>query len=268
MNKKSYLPSLVSAAAGILAMAILMGTTTAANALLFDQNITPDVIFGTGNANGSFTVDRNAGVELGLRAKIPFAGIIHSNGDGSYTYTLAETDHDGNPATAQRWNFDWTVNTNFNGSSGSNINAFTYRLGIDFDPSSATDFAEFDPITPTPAVPFFDHAIGTNATANGGGTEATTEAEYLTLIGANNVAQNSWRHSFFPIHPTLVYDPTIDGTYDIALTALNQAGAAVASTRIQVIIGAGGAVVPEPGTLGLIAFGLAGLAFARRRKAA
>ncbi len=268
MNTRGISNSSVSVVAGALATAILMGSSTDANALLFDQNITPDVIFGSGNANGSFTVDKEiAGVELGLRAKIPFVGTLNSNGNGTYSYTLAETDHDGNSGTAQRWNFDWTVNTDHLGTTGNKIDDFTYKLGIDFDPSLATNFLEFDPITPS-ANPFPDHAIGDNTTANGGGAEATDAADYLSLIGSNNVAQNSWRHSFFPFHPTLTYDPTIDGTYDISLIAIDPNGGVAASTQIQVIIGAGGVSIPEPGTLALFGLGLAGIGFARRRKAA
>ena len=45
---------LIGAIAGAAAMMI----TGSANALVFDQNVTPDVIFGTGNANGFFTVNK------------------------------------------------------------------------------------------------------------------------------------------------------------------------------------------------------------------
>ncbi|MFT5232028.1 MAG: hypothetical protein ACI9UQ_000046 [Candidatus Krumholzibacteriia bacterium] len=41
-------------------------------ALTFDQNITPDVVFGSGNDNGAFTVGLQNGVELGLRGKLRF----------------------------------------------------------------------------------------------------------------------------------------------------------------------------------------------------
>ena len=202
-----------------------------------DANVTPDVIFGSGNPNGSFTVDQNNGVELGLRAKIPFVGTINSGNDGTYSYTLAEllAAH-----ASRRWNFDWTVNTDHLGTSGVQIDELTYLLGIDFDPSQGTNFLEFDPVTPTVPTPFFDHSIGDNSTPNGGGTEAADAATYATLIANNNVLQQSWRHAFFPIHPSLTYDPTIDGTYDIVLSAFNGGGALVASTTIQVIIGAGG----------------------------
>ena len=58
----------------------------------FDQNVTPDVIFGSGNTNGSFTVDRQGSIELGLRAKLRFdsnnqpQNVFNSNGDGSYSF--------------------------------------------------------------------------------------------------------------------------------------------------------------------------------------
>jgi hypothetical protein len=206
----------------------------------FDQDVTPDAIFGSGNANGGFTTDRQNGIELGIRAKIPFAGILNSNGDGTYSYTLAETDHDSNAGTAQRWNFDWTVNTDYLDSSGVRIDELTYLLGIDFDPSPATNFLVFDPITPnTPPLntPVFDHSIGDNTTGNGDGVETADPGIYATRIADNNVLQQSWRHSFFPFHPTLTYDPTIDGTYAIYLLAKDSDGKVVAKVNIQVLIG-------------------------------
>lgn len=78
-------------AAGALSLSLGTGNQAAA-ALLYDQNVTPTVIFGSGNLNGSFTRDRRNGVELGLRAKLRHnaAGrpenTFNSNGDGTYSF--------------------------------------------------------------------------------------------------------------------------------------------------------------------------------------
>lgn len=213
-------------------------------AATFDADVTPDAIFGSGNANGLFTVDRTNGVELGLRAKIPFVGTINSNGDGTYSYALAEL-FAANPS--QRWNFDWTVNTDYLDSSGDKIDDFTYLLEMDFDPSQGTVFLAFDPVTPS-VYPFFfpvwDHSIGDNTTGNGLGVETGDPGVYATRLATKNVLQQSWRHAFFPFQPCLTYDPTIDGTYDVVLIAFS-GSLRVASTRIQVIVGAGGGLATD-----------------------
>lgn len=78
------------AATGSLAAHTLVSSAHAVTQ--FDQNVTNEVIFGTGNLNGSFTTDRANGVELALRGKLRHdaAGqpqnIFNSNGDGTYTF--------------------------------------------------------------------------------------------------------------------------------------------------------------------------------------
>ncbi len=244
----------------VVTLATISPTVLAAPiSLLFDQNVTPDIIFGSGNSNGSFTVYKNNGIELGLRAKIPFTGTLHSNGDGSYSYSLAEA----NP----QWNFDWTVNTDYDGSTSKVISDFTYLIGIDFDPGIGTDFFTFDPITPTTAVPFYDHSLGNNGTANGAGVEATDAATYQNLIDNNNVLQQSWRHQFFTTASGKSFDPTIDGTYDIFLSAFDGSGQQVARTQIQTIIGAGGSI-PEPTPLILLGLGLMAMFASYKRQSA
>ena len=88
-----------------------------------DTDVTPDAIFGSGNDNGEFTINRQSSVELGLRAKLrfPASNIFKSNGDGTYTYnTGSGTSTAPNP----EWGFEWSVNTDFTGGSGLTIDDF------------------------------------------------------------------------------------------------------------------------------------------------
>lgn len=213
--------------------------------LEFDQNATPEVIFGSGNINGAFTTDRRNGIETALRTKLRFnaAGqpenTFNSNGDGTYSFDAGQAT--GQSAQTAVWGFEWSVNTDFVSnpavSSGLVLSDLTYELGLDGDPGQTTDFLIFDNITPSMTVPFFDHAIGDNATGNGAGTSATTAGEYQTLIDNNNVAQNSWRYSFFLDGPLAGFDPTVDGTYTIYLLARDAEGTEVSRTQIQVLVG-------------------------------
>jgi len=251
--------------------ALFIGSMLSASAsavLTFDTDVTSNVIFGSGNANGSFTVDQANGIELGLRGKLRFnaAGdpenTFNSNGDGTYSFdagvavapiTLLPL------AGTAVWSFEWSVNSNFDGNGGA-LDAYTYILGIDSDPTAAVSMFEFDPINQALA----DHAIGDNSTGNGAGVKAANAAEYSTLISSNNLAQNSWQPHWF-IGP-LGFDPTVDGTYDISLTAFDLNGGLAASTSIQIIVGAGATVVPEPETMALLLIGLLGLAARKKLK--
>lgn len=51
-----------------IALTIAVTTGIAAAGQLFDANVTGDVIFGDGNANGGFSVNQDNGLEIGLRA--------------------------------------------------------------------------------------------------------------------------------------------------------------------------------------------------------
>lgn len=223
--------------ANVLLVGLSSGFVTAHATVTFDEDVTPNVIFGSGNTNGNFTVDRSGAIELGLRAKIPFASTINSNGDGTYSYTLAETDDDNSAATPNRWNFDWTVNIDSNNSSALNLNDYTFELGLDADPSLNTNFLVFDPVTPSASAPFFDHSIGDNSTGNGAGTEAADAPTYMALLNANNVLQQSWRYSFFPLGALSSYDPDVPGTYAVYLLAKDSGGAVMSRVDIQVLIG-------------------------------
>ena len=270
---------------GFLLIATLAASVLCASAeatIAYDQDVTPDVIFGSGNANGGFTTDRANGVELGLRAKLRFdqnnqpQNIFNSNGDGTYTFDpgLPPTGFGWNPnsPTTPLWNFEWSVNTDYDGSTGEHLDdMLSYELGIDFDPGPGTNFLTFDPIlgvNPKHNAVLWDHAIGDNSTGNCAGLTAGDAATYATYLSSYNVAQNSWSYEFFNDNTTWIFDPTLPGAeYTIYLEAWhNPVAELVARTEITVL------TTPEPVSMiffgtGLV--GVAGLVTRRRmRKAA
>ncbi|MEH6404102.1 MAG: hypothetical protein V7750_12055, partial [Sneathiella sp.] len=208
-------------------------------------NVTPDVIFGSGNANGSFTVGTANNVEIGLRAKqrFPAANIFNYNGVDTYDFSAGESSlGSGRPL----WNFEFSINTDVSGISGVDLADLTYELKLDTDPGAGTNFTSiFDPIL---GLPFFDHAIGDNSTGNGNGTKATDIPSYAILLANNNVAQNSWAFHWFA-----AIDPSISGLYGIMLSAFDQNGGLLSSSAINVRVSA----VPLPASLPLYGAGIA-----------
>lgn len=269
-------------AATVPALALVL-SAGAASALTYDQNVTPDVIFGSGNDNGSFTVDQANGIELGLRGKLRFndsnaaENTFNSNGDGTYTFKAGNPPtgfgFDPNNPTTPVWNFEWSVNSDYDGSSGLSLDDLDYVFDLDTDPSAGTSFiGSFDPINVTIA----DHGIGDNTTPNGdGGTglpprngTAAQNATYANLIATKNVAQNSWSYEFFNSNsgdPTFGFDPNEKGDYLIQLTAYNK-GTSTIAAQSSITIN----VVPVPAALPLLltVFGGLGLAARYRRKVA
>lgn len=240
--------------------------TGSASALIeYDQNVTNEIIFGSGNLNGSFTTDRNNGVELGLRGKLRHNGsgspenTFNSNGDGTYTFQPIVAPTQSSP-TAE-WSFEWSINSDYDGTSGYNLNDLTYELGM--TSTSGASITTFDPINGVnaglaPTRIQWDHAIGTNATVNGDGTFISNGADdaagYATLIDTNNIAQNSWKPHWFT--GTSGFDPTDEAVYTFTLSAYDGT-TLVASTSAAV-------VTPEPSSLALL--GLGGLIAMRRRR--
>jgi hypothetical protein len=238
----------VVAAASMLAFS-LCGANSADAVVQYEQYVTPEVILGDGNANGSFTTDRRNGVEIGLRSRLRFnadnlaENTFNSNSNGTYNFSAGAAPSgfpfDPAPNNTPVWNFEWTVNTNYDESSALNLKDLTYEMGLDFDPGPRTNFLIFDPITPilpTPITPP-DHIIGDNYTGNGEGTQATDNPTYLALLTGNNVAQNSWNYEFFDNTPFNNFDPSTPGNYAIYLLARKPDGQVLARADIQILVG-------------------------------
>jgi hypothetical protein len=252
----------------VVAAVVSMAGSAAADSL------THGVIFGSGNANGNFTVARDGGVELGLRAKIPFSGVTNYDGVMTYAYTSADIDTGGKSS----WNFDWAINTDYTDASGLVLSDLTYVLEFDYDPSLGVDYQGFgtllgltgDPVTPTGTINYFDHAIGNNSTVQGPGhPNVTADATaYAAALDSNNVLQNSWRGQWMWNLGATTFDPYAQGTYNVRLSAYDGAGL-VTSTEIKVEINGGAAPIPEPATMTLLGLGIAGMGLRyRKRKAA
>lgn len=242
---------------------VLVMSGTSAFGLLYDRNIYPDVIFGNGNANGSWTVGRDYGVvELGLRAKLRFdengqpQNTFNSNGDGTYTFNAGIAPTKLFP-TAE-WCFEWSIHSDWdnNQDAASQLDDLTYSLSM--TSNNGAYISAFDPINDAVGgVLYWDHAIGDSTTGNGGGTVAADAAEYANLIATKTLAQNSWQPHWFATS----FNPTEVGEYYFTLTA-SSGGTTWASTAMTV------EVVPEPATLALLGLGGVFSLISRKRKTA
>jgi hypothetical protein len=241
----------------------------------FDDDVTPGVIFGDGNDNGSFTVDRNNGIELGLRGKLRYNGAgapentFNSSGDGTYSFAAGVAPTQVFPTAV--WSFEWSINSDYLGTANTYLDTYTYILGIDSDAGAGQSWSERDIINGAnpglaPNTVLWDHSLGNNSTTSASDSIATDAAVYATWIGANSLAQNSWKAHWFLDN---TFDPTVDGQYDLFLAALDGFGGELARTEISVIVGAGASVVPVPAAVWLFGTALIGLVgFGKRRKAA
>jgi hypothetical protein len=209
--------------------ALVVASSAQADGLAFDQNLAPPgVYYGSGNSNGHFTVDTEAGVEVALRAH-RYQQDATSPVGSLYSFGLAATNDPTNSLS-----FDWSVNPNVGGSQ------------VDLTGVSATltihDFANNN----TQSFPADFFLLGNS-----------------TGPGAPGSYQNSERLSFSFVD--LFYNATVNNTFSVNLTLTGVPSAGTISVNETIQQGAGFSAAPEPASWAMMLVGFGGLGAMLRR---
>lgn len=235
-------------AAGIVATSVagIAHATTVFDTSLVDP---PGFYNGSGNPNAGFTVNTINGIELGLAVQYRKTGPqVHPTSTNVYNVSTgfySSPPVDFCTGFCARWNFEFSVNLGSTGLKLSDINPKISILNL-----VNLQQISFNPLSIIPDNVGWD---GTNTHANATGTD----------IGF----QNSENLSFFaPLNPLFNWDPTANGTYIIALSILDQAGAELGSVSETVIAGTGAAPIPAALPLFAGGLGVIGLVARRRKK--
>lgn len=191
------------------------------------------------------TFDAGGGktITLGLTAHQRYGNEALTN-NGAGTFYAEPGRNGGNPANpgagtqGSLWNFAWYIS----GSTGVNLNDYSFQLLYDFDPGVNTDQAALGSFNPKVLLGW-----------TFGGDQ-----------GSQNLSFGSLSTSLFANTPDYAsFDPYAVGEYSFALTAIRR-GSEVGRSAINVMVGAQPSQVPEPVSAALFGVGLLGLGAARR----
>lgn len=233
----------------LLTLVCVLSAAALLKADSYNQSIT--AIFGGGNPNTGWTADAGGGITLGLRGKNRDTGAT-PNVNGVYSFATGY-----NVANNRaRWNYEFSID-----AGSLMLSDYDYFLGIDLDPSQGISYNVINPIAA-----FNDNSYGNSSTLNGQGFEGPA-AGNAALADANSVLQNSQNIVFLGL------DPTQNATFNYELFAVAKGdgvnGNRLADVGITVVVGTGGAAVPDTGsTAAMISLGLAGLVGLRSRRRA
>jgi hypothetical protein len=187
----------------LAASAILAVATSPATAAVVDDAslVSPGVYYGSGNANGNFTVDTENGVEIGFRAKLYQVGNITPTGNLYQVSTGLFS------PTRALWNFDYSVNPGLQSLADTTALITIKDLGTgtvtSFDPSLISDNATsgngyqnsenaiFGFLGPS-YNPFANDTYQFDFTLTGGSLQAPLAVEAFVEIGSGVPEPSTW----------------------------------------------------------------------------
>lgn len=213
------------------AIAIVASSSAVSAEIYGSLTSPPGVYFGAGNPNGAFNIDREGGLELGLRAKnrSTVGPVLIDGSSGIYSVASGFCPSCGGAGTRAKWNYEFSIHT----TDGSTLSDYVFMLGIDHDPSAGTNFTYVNPLNY-----WNDDAFDSN-------------------LGAQNSQNVAFGNT-----PGGAISPLANGLYDFVLFAYRTTDLENAVARVDMTVS-----VPEPGTIAMFGLGMASLLAFRRRKA-